>query len=452
MSPPTPWNKALYALLPHPHEPRLWLLPSEQGWALPYAAPVEPFWLAQVAPVNRAFREAHGLDVHTLRYLTLATDEAARHVELGYVLDGAGDPPLPEGRWVALADLDRLTLADPHHRPFIRQWLEEQASGDEPPLRSPWARRGWFARASAWMVATLVQRGYALVGPVEQFRSWGISCVLRVPTDRGDVYFKVATKNALFGDEPALTQALAARFPEHVPLPLATEPEERWMLLADFGKELRGNGEPAQWAEMLSLYGRLQRATVTEVEALRAAGCLDRRLPQLAAQIESLLAAPDFLAHFEPDERERLAALAPRLLAMVERLERYGVPPALVHGDFHPGNIAAQPGRYLFFDWTDACIAHPFFDLITLQDEARALPDGEALWARLLDDYLALWSDYEPVERLREAWTLARPLSILHQIVSYQEIVRGQEASAQNEYIGGVVGWTRELLSSLEDA
>ena len=41
----------------------------------------------------------------------------------------------------------------------------------------------------------------------------------------------------------------------------------------------------------------------------------------------------------------------------------------------------------MIFDWTDACVAHPFIDMIAIGYE-----EDEAVAARLLDAYLAEWS------------------------------------------------------------
>ena len=75
----------------------------------------------------------------------------------------------------------------------------------------------------------------------------------------------------------------------------------------------------------------------------------------------------------------------------------------LVHGDLHPGNVARLDGELAYFDWTDACVAHPFFDLHSLQWQK-----DEATRAALLDAYLGAWEGVASPERLREAAILPR--------------------------------------------
>src|SRR5215475_6291726 len=131
-------------------------------------------------------------------------------------------------------------------------------------------------------------------------------------------------------------------------------------------------------------------------------------------------------------------------------LADYRVPYTLVHGDLHPGNIAQHQGTYRFFDWTDACIAHPFFDVLPILLEAQALPDAAGACSHMLEGYLELWTAYESLERLRQVWALAQPLGALHQAISYAHIVAGLEATAKHEVAWGMSYWLRKVLQFLE--
>ena len=116
---------------------------------------------------------------------------------------------------------------------------------------------------------------------------------------------------------------------------------------------------------------------------------------------------------------------------MCARLGELAVPQTLMHGDLNTGNVALVDGRCVFFDWTDACVGHPFFDLVTLlaenPDYGERLPDVLSARERLIDAYLGEWSAYEPMDRLRKAWALAEPLGWLHQAISSQYLLRSLE-------------------------
>jgi hypothetical protein len=75
--------------------------------------------------------------------------------------------------------------------------------------------------------------------------------------------------------------------------------------------------------------------------------------------------------------------------------------------------VARGPQGYRFFDWTDACVAHPFLDLPTIRrGTSFAGEEVEAeLRLRLLlrDAYLAEWASFEPPDRLVAAPGAGRP-------------------------------------------
>ena len=145
-------------------------------------------------------------------------------------------------------------------------------------------------------------------------------------------------------------------------------------------------------------------------------------------------------------EIEKLRALAPKFQAMCERLAEDAIPQTLVHGDFHSGNIIVNDGSYLFFDWTDACIAHPFFDLPTLFEDD--FPDGASVErAHLEDTYLRTWAAYGPVEKLREAFTQGYTLGMVHQAISYQQIIASLEPAAKRDLDHGLRFWLLRLLA-----
>jgi hypothetical protein len=167
-------------------------------------------------------------------------------------------------------------------------------------------------------------------------------------------------------------------------------------------------------------------------------------LDVLASQIDPLLGDGQALALLTLDEIAQIRSLGPRLKAMCSELAAYRVPYALNHGDLHGGNITEQ---MLFFDWTDACIAHPFLDLSVIMMDLDA--DGREL---VLNAYLTLWTAYEPMDRLREMWKLAEPLGALHQAVSYQHILATLEPTSRQEFAGALPIWLRRIMQTIPDS
>jgi Ser/Thr protein kinase RdoA (MazF antagonist) len=231
-----------------------------------------------------------------------------------------------------------------------------------------------------------------------------------------------------------------------VPLAVTVDGERSWMLLCDFGGRRLRDAEAAQWDQALHAFAQMQRDLAGRVDELVALGCVDRRLGVLAAQARELPDDPEVQAVLDAAEVERLRAQVPRLQAMCAELAGYGVPASLVHGDLHASNVAVRDGACVFFDWTDACVAHPFFDLVTLLD-ARVIEERPGEGARLLDVYLREWLDDEPLARLHAVWKLAEPLGTLHQVVSYRNIVASLEPTSKHELSDGLRYFARRLLA-----
>ena len=248
----------------------------------------------------------------------------------------------------------------------------------------PWATPGWLADVREWLEHELERLGHSLVA-IEQRKQWSISSVLRVGTDGPDFYFKVSASLPLFVDEGPVTAMLASRFPGYVPAPVAVEPERGWMLLPAFD-ELIGWRAPLEVrCEVLARFAGLQRRSAAQADELLGAGCHDRRLEVLEQQLEPLLVHAEALARLRPDEVDELRQRLSVFREACRRLAAIGLPSTLVHGDLHVGNVARHDGELVYFDWTDACIAHPFVDLLSLQwekDETAREALGTRTWTR----------------------------------------------------------------------
>jgi len=411
------------------------LLRSDRAWRLPRVT-VPTTWFANAAVVSDAFAARLATPAWQLRQL--AFDDGGAVLELD-LPDGWGWAPPAHARWAGPDELGTLRLRDEAHRPLLEAYLGE---GEPPAERAPWARRGWREEAVSWLEAELDRLGLALTG-VEQVKQWSISTILRVRTDGPVLYLKASARLPLFVDEGHLTAALAERFPDAVPAPLAIHPEG-WLLLEDFGEPAGWGAPAAVRAEMFARFARLQRESAPLTDELLAAGCLDRRLPVLEAQLDALAGDAADITRLSEEEAETFRRRLPELKDACRRLAETGLPPTLVHGDLHLGNVA-RPGRdLLFFDWTDACVSHPFIDLHTLQWER----DEEARKV-VLDAYLAEWAGVASPEELRAAVRLAAVVTPLHHAVSYQTIATNVERSGRPE-LDAAHEFLREALGKLQ--
>lgn len=423
------WRSHLFAVLRHPDEPRILFLRSDRVWRLPHVLVRDGIWGANAKAVVPAFERRLGTKPWLLRQVSFARDEDAKRIDAVFeleLIESVWEAPA-HARWVGRAELAGIGLKDEGQRALLEGYLDALERGAVPEERPPWAQPGWLPAVRDWLAAAAKRLGHDLVD-IEQVKHWSISSVLRVATDGPDLYFKASARLPLFVEEAMLTARLAERFPGYVPAPLAVEPVHGWLLSPAFD-QLFDAGAPFETRqEMLRRFAGLQRRSATLTEELLADGCLDRRLEVLVTQIDPLVADPEAMARLTTVEVAELKRIAPALKQICRRLADFELPPTLVHGDLHMLNVARVESELVYFDWTDACISHPFIDLHSLQWE-----QDERARAALLDAYLEGWQGAETADRLFEAVSLAAVVIPLHHAVSYQHIVAGLEPAAKRE-------------------
>jgi hypothetical protein len=312
-----------------------------------------------------------------------------------------------------------------------------------------------------WLRDQLALLGRPVIGRAVQQRSWELSSVLRAPTAVGPVWLKASAGSSLFAEEGGVMALLAAWFPEQVPTPLAWDPGRRLVLLEEFGPRLGFDAPIEVQEQALVDFARLQAVTAERLDELWAVGLADRGPDRLAEQATDWFADLDAtvnLPGLDPqtwltvEESRVLRAALPRLLTLCRELAAGSLPLTLLHGDLHMNNVAAGPTRPVFFDWTDACVGHPFFDLITVVHGpiplAGASPDGSR--TRLRDAYLSAWTGYGTPGQLIDIWRAVEIVGALHHAVSYRAIAAGCAAPVDQDMGPVTAGWLRSVITALQ--
>ena len=301
-----------------------------------------------------------------------------------------------------------------------------------------WVQPAWLDEATDWIRARLDEQELTLTGALEQphVRWW--STVIRVPTSVGDLWFKANARPHAF--EAALVAILERLQPGRVPELVASDPARGWLLMRDGGARLRelvqSSADLGHWHEVLPAYAELQLAVAPHVGELLAAGVPDERLSVLPSHLELLLEDEEALLLGRPDglsdeERERARALLPELGRACEQLPSYGIPETLQHDDFHDGNVFVREGGYLFFDWGDSCVSHPFHTLVvTLRAIAHRLelPPGGPDLLLLREAYLEPFASYGSLDELREAAELAHFTGTAARTLAWARSLAAREA------------------------
>lgn len=299
---------------------------------------------------------------------------------------------------------------------------------------APWNRQGWFMQTTARIEEALQRAvGASSVGPFRQVKHWSISALIEVNSDVGTFWFKQVPR--FMAHESALTTWLSTVRPGAVPDVVADGDD--WFLAAAFDRP----GEERTLESPYRLLAELQLQAADRVSELLALGCPDRTSARTVTGLRQLAERPDML---EPALAQQLVDALPRLADLVQQLHGSPVPSSLCHGDLHGGNWTRRPdGSWLVFDWTDGCIAHPFFDLGVLPQK-----DDELREARL-GAYLDPWRDAFGDQVVAATLAAALPIAAGFQAISYQRIVDGVGASDSDSWKPAVASYVKRLVETL---
>jgi hypothetical protein len=314
----------------------------------------------------------------------------------------------------------------------------------------PWTDPSWLAAVHDWIGSHLEELGLQPTGDPQQphIRPW--STVLRIPTNGGDVWFKA--NMPVLSYEAAALGVLAERRPDVVPELLGADVELGWMLMADGGERLREVIERERslgpWLDVLPRYGLLQIDMAEDSDRLVALGLPDRRLAILASEYDELI---DRVATVTDTERRRLRALVPTIAEQCDQLASAGVPETIQHDDLHDGQIFVRDGRYLFFDWGDSCVSHPFFSMsVTLEGNLAwglaDVQDSEDI-APYRGAYLDAFHAIAPWAELQAAHDVALGLGWVCRALNVDRLASGLPAPHRGEQLEGVATRLRMLLA-----
>lgn len=297
-----------------------------------------------------------------------------------------------------------------------------------------WTEPAWLDEAGEWIHAQLARLGLVADGPVEQphVRPW--ATVLRVPTSDGPVWFKAAIP--LLGHEVGLVEIISRNRPDVVPGLLASDGERGWLLMADGGERLRELVERERsfdrWLDALPLYSQLELDLAHAADDAVALGTPDRRLDLLAPAYEQLLdrASPEF------------AGTAPRVDELCSQLAALRLPETVQHDDLHDGQVFVRNGGYLFFDWGDACVSHPFFTMsVTLEGNISwGLDDveGSVDTTRFRDAYLEPFTTLASRAELEDAFATALRLGWVCRALNVDRFARALDPPDRDRLLEGV--------------
>ncbi|AXQ97361.1 MULTISPECIES: phosphotransferase [Pseudoalteromonas] len=305
---------------------------------------------------------------------------------------------------------------------------------------------GWKLDAKYWIENTLKQLNYKKVDEPIIVEDWFLGDVWRIPTEKGNVYFKATASLPLFSNEAGVCDFLAHIFKGKVPEVLAIDKGRRWQLTSDFGEPLDEDVDLTVWNDAYQVWGEIQSLSVEHVDKLRQSGCQSRSIENLSTQLIWHFNQPEIAAILTDRNIVFDNNFLSNLEIAIHKLKEYSLPDCLVHGDLHESNMARTAESYLFFDWSDACVTHPFMDGNFIYQFSET-----NLKQKLIKNYLSNWRHYLPELELQRAWQAAEPVCYAHHTLSYASIILNASGGNEDDVSDFTESFTR-YLSCLTNA
>jgi hypothetical protein len=284
--------------------------------------------------------------------------------------------------------------------------LQSYANGSMP---GAFGKPGWLREVFGWINQQIAPFGRRTTGPFRQLNASPTFSLLRIETNGPPLWFKAVGQPNL--REYPITCALSKHFPAFVPHVIATHKEwNAWLAAEGSGAHPDENSDFQAWLTITMTLADLQLASFGQGLHLIDAGCRDVRVCALVDLVKPFLESMAALMEQQrkvspaPLSYQELMELAGPLREALAILEDSGIPNALGHLDFNPGNILVSLNRCVFLDWAEACVGHPFLTFEYLLENLRRLRPFDQSWqTKLLSAYMDQWRFFVEPEALVEA-------------------------------------------------
>jgi len=361
---------------------------------------------------------AAGLDLTILRVLRAPVTAPSGIIHCAYVAEAFG--PIPHGRLAPLPPGFEL---------------------DDHPLRLAYARPGGVVGDLRWAQQALLHAGRGSIVRARQERSWNLSCVHRLTLDDGDTaWLKVVPP--FFHHEAAMLQFMGkVSGAVRVPHLIGSDSANGRVLLDHVEGPLLWGASLTQWSIVVDRYVETQLALCNRIDELLALGAPDWRNRPFADAITRLAQREDVRTTLDAAALRALDALIDALPTQLDALAACGIPPTLVHGDLHQGNVLDGPDGPVVLDWGDSSVGHPLLDLPAF---CHQLPAAEH--AAVETQVVAAWQSALPGSDPARAAELIRPMTALWKALTYRNFLDHIEPSEHHYHATDVPDWLNEAV------
>ena len=363
-----------------------------------------PRWQRVAEPIRNAVKTNLSLDAYSLFTCPCETPTSETPRTLFQAMECVRpDGPIPPTAfWVPIASLMIDSFRDAQHFRRICNALSAPSHDTEPDNESPFAKPGWLRELCNWIAQQIEPMKFRLTGNFRQLNASSSFSLMRFETTDAPFWFKAVGKPNTH--EFSVVSVLTTLFPAYLPRMVATRPQwNAWLMREAEGASPDGDSNFSMWKTISARLGELQIASIQETPRLIAAGCRDLSASSLFNRADEFFAVmaelmkqqtktpPSILTSTE------LLRLNEQIKDILSHLAASGIPDALNHLDFNPGNIFVSGDCCTFIDWAEAAIGHPFLTFQYMVEHLKRLcPDHANRREELASGYSSQWEHFAP--------------------------------------------------------
>ena len=383
-----------------------------------------PRWQRVAEQINNAVKESWNLDAYSLstflRGKPAETFFPSQFQIMECIRPNGHVPHL--AHWIPLSSLTDSSFRDSGILPNIHSALGQSAKHANNRCMRPFATAGWLRDLCLWIQEKIDPMNLRLTGQFRQLTASPTFNLIRFETNGPALWFKAVGEPNIH--EFRIVSTLASLFPSFLPRIVASLPERNAWLMAEAEGASPGVNF-AHWNTVSARLAELQTMSVQSTAQLLAVGCRDIGSASLLWSVDDFFRTMDELMQRQTKtppsilSSGELLALSNGLKDALSALSASGIPDALNHLDFNPGNILVSDHHCTLIDWAEAAVGHPFITFeYLLEYFTRNNPECRSRQAELTSSYAERWERFASPSAISRALSLAPMVAVFAYAVS----------------------------------
>lgn len=327
--------------------------------------------------------------------------------------------------WIKLSEIEILDFDNAEYKKILLNWISEIENKTVPHNRALWEVRGWYNNTEKWIRDNLQKT----ILNIEQIKgAWSWSSILKINTIEETLYFKADYKK--LPHEVDTIRELNKLYKYNFPSVVISDYSNNWMVMKDFGDLYLEKLDFNHYVKAVKKYAEIQIKSVGEIERFKKINCRYISLNLFTLYLEQLvddkilLIGPYKLTNYD---LEQFKKAIPCVIELCKKLDLGRIPYTINNEDFRDQNVVLYENDFIYFDWSNTTITHPFFSFtyflnrinIKKNHIGKEMFKGsvEKVLLKLTEEYLKMWVNFDEYESILQIFKEINSLYNLYQAI-----------------------------------